>query len=85
MTPINKEKLTPITLESITQKKLELQQQIQQQKEIMILLTREIIAPVAPATGKANQLMRAFHTGMAAFDGILLGIKMMRKVRKLFR
>ena len=29
--------------------------------------------------------MRAFNTGMAVFDGVMLGVKLMRKVRKIFR
>lgn len=75
---------TPITLESIAQRKATLQQQIQQQKEIMAVLTQEIFAPLEPATNKANAMMRAFNTGMAVFDGVTLGIKMMKKFRKLF-
>lgn len=85
MNPTCEEKAIPITLETIVQKKLELRQEIQQQKKNITLLAQELIAPVAPAAGKANQLMRAFQTGMAAFDGILLGLKMMRRIRKLFR
>lgn len=85
MNPNSEEKAASITLEVIARKKMELHKQIQQQKEIMALLTKEIIAPAVPAAGKANQLMRVFHTGMAAFDGIILGIKMMRRIRKIFR
>ena len=29
--------------------------------------------------------LRAFNTGMAVFDGAMLGIKLMKKVRKIFR
>lgn len=29
--------------------------------------------------------MRSFNTGMAIFDGVMLGMKMIRKVRGLFR
>ena len=32
-----------------------------------------------------KQVMRAFNTGMAVFDGAMLGIKLMRKIRKIFR
>lgn len=74
----------PVTLESIARRKTALQQQIQQQKEIMVVLTQEIFAPLEPATNKANAMMRAFNTGMAVFDGITLGIKMMKKFKRLF-
>ena len=56
---------TPVTLESIAQKKAMLLQEI-------------------PATNKANAMMRAFNTGMAVFDGIVLGVKVMKKFRKIF-
>ena len=64
---------TPVTLESIAQKKAMLLQEIRLQKEIMTGLTQEIFAPLEPATNKANAMMRAFNTGMAGFDGIVLG------------
>ena len=66
---------TPVTLESIAQKKAMLLQEIRLQKEIMTGLTQEIFAPLEPATNKANAMMRAFNTGMAVFDGIVLGGK----------
>lgn len=75
---------TPITLESITQQKAALLQQIRMQKEIMTDITRDIFAPVAPATNKANAMMRAFNTGMAVFDGVMLGLKLMKKFRNFF-
>ena len=65
---------TPVTLESIAQKKAMLLQEIRLQKEIMTGLTQEIFAPLEPATNKANAMMRAFNTGMAVFDGIVLAI-----------
>lgn len=75
---------TPVTLESIAQKKAMLLQEIRLQKEIMTGLTQEIFAPLEPATNKANAMMRAFNTGMAVFDGIVLGVKVMKKFRKIF-
>ncbi len=75
----------PITLESIAQQKAELLQQIRGQKEVMTEITRDIFAPLAPATNKANSMMRAFNTGMAIFDGVMLGVKLMRKFKKLLK
>lgn len=75
---------TPVTLESIARKKAELLQEIRLQKEVMAGLTQEIFAPLEPATNKANAMMRAFNTGMAVFDGIVLGIKVMKKFKRLF-
>lgn len=75
---------TPLTLESIAQQKAELLQQIHVKKDVMIELTRDIFAPLAPAAGKNNSMMRAFNTGMAVFDGVMIGLKIMRKLKMLF-
>ena len=48
-------------------------------------ITREIFSPLAPAANKADSLMRSFNTGMAIFDGVVLGIKIMKKMRTYFR
>lgn len=75
---------TPVTLESIIRQKAEVLQQIHAQKKIMSGLTQEIFAPLKPATTKTNFMMRSFNTGMAIFDGIALGVKMMKKFKRLF-
>lgn len=76
---------TPVvTLESIAQQKAELLQQIRRQKTIMTELTQEIFSPLEPATSKSGAVMRAFNNGMAIFDGITLGIKIIRNFRRVF-
>lgn len=78
--------ITPkLTLENIAQRKKKLQGEIQVQKKEMTATVREIFAPLAPANNKADAIMRSFNTGMAVFDGVMLGIKIMRKIRKYFR
>lgn len=73
------------TLEEIAERKKKLLNEIHAQKKAMTATTRELFAPLAPATDKTNSLMRSFNTGMAIFDGVMLGIKIMRKVRRYFR
>lgn len=74
-----------ITLEEITERKRILLDEIRAQKTVMAHTTREIFAPLTPAASKTNALMRSFDTGMAIFDGVMLGVKFMRKVRSYFR
>ena len=74
-----------ITLEDIAQRKQEILQDIRNQKQAMADTTRRIFAPLAPADSGGSSLMRSFNTGMAIFDGVMLGMKMIRKVRGLFR
>lgn len=74
-----------ITLEEIEERKKELLNDIHAQKKAMTATTREIFAPLAPATNKADAIMRSFNTGMAIFDGVVMGIKIMKKIRAYFR
>ena len=74
-----------ITLEEITLRKEKLQGEIKAQKKAMTATARDIFAPLAPPTYKADAIMRSFNTGMAIFDGVMTGIKVMRKIREYFR
>ena len=73
------------TLEEISLRKKKLLNERHAQKKAMTATTGEIFAPIAPATHKAAAIMRSFNTGMAIFDGVMLGVKVMRKVRTYFR
>ena len=59
--------------------------ELQLQKKALTKSAHRLIAPFTPAVHKGNSLMRAFNTGMMAFDGVMLGIKLMRKFRRAFR
>lgn len=74
-----------ITLEAITQRKAELLEEIRAQKQAMTKTTRRIFAPLAPAASGTSALMHSFNTGMAVFDGVMLGLKIMKKIRQMFR
>ena len=76
---------TPLTLEDIARPKAELLQQIRQRQQAMRELGKQLTVPLEPAANKAGAIARAFHTGMAVFDGIKLGLKLMRSFRKTFR
>lgn len=60
-------------------------EELRTQKQVMSDIARNLFAPIAPAADKGTAIMRAFNTGMAVFDGAMLGIKLMRKIRKIFR
>ena len=71
-----------LTLEDLQQRRAEA---LRTQKQVMSDTARNLFAPIAPAADKGTAIMRAFNTGMAVFDGAMLGIKLMKKVRKIFR
>ena len=74
-----------LTLEDLQQQKAEALEEMRAQQQIMADTARNLFAPIAPAADKGTAIMRAFNTGMAVFDGVMLGVKLMRKVRKIFR
>ena len=74
-----------LTLEDLQQQKSEALEELRAQQQIMADTARNLFAPIAPAADKGTAIMRAFNTGMAVFDGVMLGVKLMRKVRKIFR
>lgn len=82
---MNNQSTSPkITLNDIARRKEELLEEIRAQQKTMATTARSIFAPLAPAASKGNAMMRSFNTGMAIFDGVMLGIKMMKKIRSLF-
>lgn len=74
-----------LTQEDLQQQKAEALEELRAQQQIMADTARNLFAPIAPAADKGTAIMRAFNTGMAVFDGVMLGVKLMRKVRKIFR
>ena len=67
-----------LTLEDLQQQKAEALEELRAQQQIMADTARNLFAPIAPAADKGTAIM-------AVFDGVMLGVKLMRKVRKIFR
>lgn len=74
-----------ITLESLQKQKAEAREELRAQKKIMNDTARNLFAPLTPAADRGTAIMRAFNTGMAVFDGVMLGMKLMKKIRNSFR
>lgn len=81
----NTQSPSKITLEEISERKKQLLVEIRMQKENISSSAKNLFAPLAPATSKTDSLMRSFNTGMAVFDGVVMGIKIMQKIRKYFK
>lgn len=76
---------TGISLEEIARRKAAIGHQIDSQKDLVGKLASELFAPIKPAATRAEGALRLFNTGFAVFDGLLMGIKIMRKVQRLIR
>ena len=75
---------TLTSLESLQKQKAEALGELRAQKKVMADTAKNLFAPIAPAADKGTSIMRAFNTGMAVFDGVMLGVKLMRKIRGMF-
>ena len=73
-----------ITLEEVTERKEEIKRQIDDQGRIITLTVRDIFAP-APSDSATNTLMNSFTKGLAIYDGVMTGIKIMRRLKAFFR
>lgn len=74
------------TLEEISQRKQEVLQDIRIQHQVIAETTQAIFSPLLPSSNEEqNSLIKKFNTGMAIFDGVMIGMKVFKSIRKLFR
>lgn len=74
-----------ITLESIAQQKAALRKRIGTQKQKVSVMTQGFMEPLKPTTKKSTAALGLFNKGMVVFDAVLIGYKLLKKYRKLFR
>lgn len=82
---IGSKKNSKITLEDIALRKEELLIEIKQRQEKMSLHSQQLFAPFLPSDdNNQSSVIKKFNTGLAIFDGIMLGMKMFKSVRRFF-
>ena len=74
-----------ISLADIATQKAAIQKQLGKQKEKVNELTQNFMAPFKPVAKKSNAVMGAFNTSLAIFDGVLIGYKLLRRVKKFWK
>lgn len=72
------------SLEDIQARKAQALQELQAQKQVLAKQSKKLFAPLVPAAQKGNSLVHAFKAGMVIFDGALIGLRFIRKIRSLF-
>lgn len=72
-----------ITLDVIAQLKAEKLKEVQLAKENIVNNVHELFAPVEQRGG-VNGIMQQVNTGIAVYDGIRTGIKIMQRIRSYF-
>lgn len=72
-----------ITLEEISQRKTEVLERIRVQHKVIAGVTEEMFSPLLPSSRQnKSSLITKFNTGMAIFEGVIVGIKFLYRIRK---
>ena len=74
-----------ISLEDIAQQKAALLKRINAQKQKMSSLSQGFIEPWKPATKKSSAALGLFNKGLVVVDGVVLGLKLLKRLRKMLR
>lgn len=73
----------PLTLESLARMKAEKLKEVRASKKRMSEQAQRLFVPSKiPSEGSA--LMQSISSGIAIFDGIMTGIRIMRKIQRFF-
>lgn len=74
-----------ITLEMIRRQKAEKLAEIRASKQRISDTARSLFRPNESSNGSANALMNNFSSGMAIFNGVMTGFKIIKRIRSFFR
>lgn len=74
-----------ITLESIAQQKAALRKRIDSKGQKISALSQEFMSPWKPAAEKSSATLGLFNKGMLVFDGVVIGLKLLKRLRKMMR
>lgn len=75
---------TQMTLEYLVYRKRELKKQISRQEAVIQASYKKMTSVFRMSVSPAA-IVGGFTKGFAIFDGLMLGIRMIRKLRRLFR
>ena len=75
---------TAFSLDEIHQLRAEKLAEIRTSKQRIVNHARELFHP-SETTNGANSLMNNFHSGMAIFNGIMTGFKIIKRIRNFFK
>ncbi|MBQ8889600.1 MAG: hypothetical protein IJY59_08965 [Bacteroidaceae bacterium] len=84
MNPTNEPQKTAITLEMISQQKAEKLAEIRASKQRITDTVSQIFHPNNQPE-ENNMLINRFGSGIAIFNGIITGFKIIKRMRNLFR
>ncbi|MGN0036872.1 MAG: hypothetical protein ACI36X_06625 [Bacteroidaceae bacterium] len=68
-------------LQEIAQRKAALREQLSKQRAVVVQTAQEVFAPT-PEEKSLHPLMQQFSRGLALYDGVMTGLRIMRRVRR---
>lgn len=74
-----------ITLEEVQERKLKVCADIQAQQKLMLEMSQEIFSPLSTQFSKSMSLYGAFKKGFNLFNGAMMGIRFLQKIKGLFK
>ena len=75
---------TVYTLEEIARQKAEVRRELRQSRQRMQQAAHELLTPLKLAASRGGMAMRAIKTGASLLQGVLLGWRLMRRLRRMF-
>lgn len=75
---------SPYTLEIITQRRMAKKAELRASKEQIMEFSRNLFVPQQSKT-KFDNIMQQVNAGIAAYDGLMTGIKIFQRIRKFFQ
>lgn len=80
----NKPQKTKVTLEMISQQKVQKLTEIRESKQRITDTAIQLFRPNEVQEG-SNALMNNFSSGIAIFNGVMTGFKIIKRIRSLFK
>lgn len=72
------------TLELIREEKMKVRKKIRKSSDRMRETYRNMVAPPKKPATKMETFMNAFDQGVAIYDGIMIGMRIVRTIRSIF-
>ena len=72
------------TLDLIREEKKQVRKQILESTDRIRSTYQGMVAPPKPPTTKMESFMNAFDQGMAIYDGVMMGMRIVRTIRSIF-
>lgn len=73
-----------ITLEEIRKRKAVIKKQLESRKQVMSIKTQSLFTPSEELT-RWDHTMNLINNGIAVYDGLMMGLRLMGKFRGYFR